>query len=83
MRIMAKEFFLENVQKGTNAPIRMFPAETEGELTISIIAYETDSVNGLILCPVVKIGYTYYTVKCFNPPKEAERLVRIMNLPVI
>ena len=62
----------------------MFPTETEGELTISIIAYETDSVNGLISCPVVGIGYTYYTVKCFNPlPKEAKRIVRIMNLSVI
>ena len=61
----------------------MFPTETEGELTISIIAYETDSVNGLILFPAVGIGYTCYTVKCFNPPKEAKRIVCIMNLPVI
>ena len=61
----------------------MFPTETDGELTMSTIAFGTDSVNGLILCPVVGIGYTYCTVKCFNPSKEVERIVRIMNLSVI
>ena len=68
--------------RGTNAPIRTFPTEREGELAISKIA-SGNSVNGLILCPVVAIGYTYYTAKCFNPSKDAERIVHIMNLLVI
>ena len=52
MRFMARELCLGNVRtRGTNAPIRMFPTETEGELTISIIAYETDSVkDGVYYC---------------------------------
>ena len=48
----------------------MFPAEMEGELTISKIASSTDSVNGLILICVqsLELG-TNFAVKCFNPPK--------------
>lgn len=82
MMFMAREMFFRKRTRGTNAPIRTSPAKREGELTISKIT-SGNSVNGLILCPVVAIGYTYYTEKCFDPPKDGERIVRIMNLPVI
>ena len=81
---MAKEFFffLGNVQGVQMRQYVRFPQKGRKEHTISKIS-SGNSVNGLIFCPFVAIGYTNYTVKCFNLSKEAERIVDIMNLPVI